>query len=148
MLTRTHNKDTSIYFHRARFLDVLVKHVPVGVSHFGKRMTTYSQLDSGVVNLEFADGTSATCDVLLGCDGIRSAVRKQLFENEATLRKDPGLVAYIEPVYSGSIAYRTLVPAGLLTSEDGVKHTAMCGPLVVRCSASSASVPGPDAVSF
>ncbi|KAG9310220.1 hypothetical protein JVU11DRAFT_9865 [Chiua virens] len=30
--------------------------------------------------LEFADGTTATADILIGANGIRSAVRKTLFE--------------------------------------------------------------------
>ena len=124
--------DTCIYFHRARFLDVLVKNLPPGISHFSKRLSAYTQLDTGVVKLEFADGTSATCDVLLGCDGIRSATRKQMFETEASLRQDLELLKYIEPVYSGSIAYRTLVPVGSLTTDNGDKHTAASNHMIVR----------------
>ncbi|KAF7793834.1 hypothetical protein EIP86_004955 [Pleurotus ostreatoroseus] len=122
--------DTSIYFHRAYFLDVLVKHLPPGIAHFRKRLVRYSKLESGAVELDFADGTSATCDVLLGCDGIRSAARRQMFETEATLRNDPELLQYIEPVWSGYIAYRTLVPAELLTSEDGGKHSSLLSPML------------------
>ena len=121
-----------MYFHRARFLDVLVKHLPSGVAHFRKRLATYSQLPSGIVNIEFADGTSASCDVLLGCDGIRSAVRKRMFEEEAVVRGEPELLKHVEPMFSGSIVYRTLIPAELLTNQDGSKHPAMLAAMMVR----------------
>ena len=121
-----------MYFHRARFLDVLVKHLPSGVAHFRRRLATYSQLPSGIVNMEFADGTSASCDVLLGCDGIRSAVRRRMFEEEATVRRDPGLLKHVEPIFSGSVVYRTLIPEELLTDQDGSQHPAMLAAMMVR----------------
>jgi len=44
--------------------------------HAGKAVTGYQETPAGVT-LAFADGTSATGDVLVGADGIRSAVRAQ-----------------------------------------------------------------------
>lgn len=107
------------------------------MAHFRKRLATYSQLDSGAVTLRFADGTSTTCDVLLGCDGIHSAVRREMYKKEAALRGQPDLLRHIEPVFSGSIVYRTLIPAELLTGEDGPKHPAMCAPMMVGAPSSS-----------
>ncbi|WP_214105423.1 FAD-dependent oxidoreductase [Acrocarpospora catenulata] len=49
-----------------------------GVVHFGKTFRHYEQLADGRVLAHFADGTSATADLLVGADGTNSAVRRQL----------------------------------------------------------------------
>lgn len=72
--------------------------------HFGKSFEQLEQHGSEVV-ARFSDGSQARGDLLIGADGLRSAVRGQLF---------PGL----EPVYAGYVAWRALVdehalPAGL-----------------------------------
>lgn len=118
-------------FHRAHFLNVIVKQFPIDVAHFRKRLVTYAELANGTVALDFADGTSTTCDVLFGCDGIRSAVRRRMYEHEATHQGNTELLKYVEPVFSGSVMYRTLLPAELLTNDDGTKHPAMCAPKMV-----------------
>jgi 2-polyprenyl-6-methoxyphenol hydroxylase-like FAD-dependent oxidoreductase len=50
------------------------------VVHFDKEFVRYEPADGGTgqVTAYFADGTSATADVLVGADGARSRVRKQL----------------------------------------------------------------------
>ncbi|WP_211769368.1 FAD-dependent oxidoreductase [Kutzneria sp. CA-103260] len=45
--------------------------------HYGARLTRYDVNPSGTVTAHFADGASATGDVLIGADGVNSAVRKQ-----------------------------------------------------------------------
>jgi 2-polyprenyl-6-methoxyphenol hydroxylase-like FAD-dependent oxidoreductase len=47
------------------------------VLHFGRAATGY-EIDEQGVRLNFADGSSATGDVLVGADGIHSAIRAQL----------------------------------------------------------------------
>lgn len=47
------------------------------VVHFDKTFTHYAQRDDGRVTAYFADGTSATGDLLVAADGTHSAVRRQ-----------------------------------------------------------------------
>lgn len=47
------------------------------VVHFGKEFTRYEQLHDGTVRACFADGTSATGDVLVAADGVGSRIREQ-----------------------------------------------------------------------
>lgn len=54
------------------------------------------------VLIEFADGTDATANLVVGCDGIHSAVRSQFIADN--------------PMYSGRIAFRGLVPIRELES--------------------------------
>lgn len=65
--------------------------------HTGRRLTGLEQ-DSDQVTAHFADGSSASGTVLVGADGVRSAVRALL---------NPG----DEPRYTNHLAYRFLVPA-------------------------------------
>lgn len=48
------------------------------VLHFDKKFTRYESGEDGKVTAFFADGTSATADVLIGADGVNSRVRSQL----------------------------------------------------------------------
>lgn len=64
--------------------------------HFGMAFTKYSSAEASVTAY-FENGARATADLLIGADGLRSAVRAQLF---------PGL----EPAYGGYVAWRGLVP--------------------------------------
>ncbi|KAI5272571.1 putative salicylate hydroxylase [Aureobasidium subglaciale] len=50
--------------HRAHFLDELVKHVPDGVTHFGKHLDTIEELEDGKLKLRFHDGTDTTADAV------------------------------------------------------------------------------------
>ncbi|KAK0504812.1 FAD/NAD-P-binding domain-containing protein [Armillaria luteobubalina] len=109
-----------IRFHRAHFLDVLVNRLPPGVAHFGKRLAAYSEdSEAATVTLNFADGTTETCDLLVGCDGIKSTVRKQMFAEEGGH----------DPVFTGSIAYRGLIPVSALCS-NGVAHRTVSTPMM------------------
>lgn len=58
-------------------------------------MPTCSQDNGTDVTLHFRDGTSATADLVVGCDGIHSMLRSQFSADH--------------PRYSGQIAYRGLV---------------------------------------
>lgn len=63
--------------HRSRLRDVLLKHYPKEV-HLGKRLTKLEEKGNQVI-AHFEDGSTQAGDMLLGTDGIHSAVRQQLF---------------------------------------------------------------------
>ncbi|KAF8345350.1 salicylate hydroxylase [Amanita rubescens] len=77
--------------------------------HLSSKLTSYTEhLDS--VNLEFLDGSKRTCHLLVGADGIKSTVRRIFLEN----RPIDGYQESIEPVWTGSYAYRGIVPREVL----------------------------------
>jgi salicylate hydroxylase len=86
----------NIGIHRADLLALLAGQVPPGTVRTGHRCTGFSQ-DDGRATAVFADGTTATADVVIGADGIHSVLQGFV-------------VAPAEPVFSGVVAYRGLVP--------------------------------------
>ena len=83
--------------------------LPEGTFHFGKSLLDFvDDEEKDKVTLNFKDGTTAQCDVLLGCDGIHSVTRRLLIgaENPAS-----------HAGFSHTVTYRTMVPI-----EVGVKH--------------------------
>ena len=110
-----------VFFHRAALLDILVSSIPKDKVHFGKRLASYERVQVGEghlslheeIILHFTDGTSARTDVLVGCDGIKSAVRRQMYTTYASeigAPIDEYVEKYVEPAWSGSVAYRSLIP--------------------------------------
>ncbi|KZV77653.1 FAD/NAD(P)-binding domain-containing protein [Peniophora sp. CONT] len=103
--------------HRAQFHRVLLRHIPkhVGI-HTAKRLTQYlDPNDANVpIRLVFADGTEATCDVLIGADGFSSTVRATLFDDLASAGKNADATKRIRdcipPYFSGFMSYRTVIP--------------------------------------
>ena len=61
-----------------------------GCLHYGKALDHYESDDTGVT-AHFADGTTVRGDVLVGADGIRSAVRRQRAPQAVTV--DAGITA-------------------------------------------------------
>ncbi|MFG3707157.1 FAD-dependent oxidoreductase [Micromonospora sp. NPDC047670] len=60
------------------------------VVHFDKTFTRYEQRDDGTVTAHFADGSTATGDLLVAADGTHSAVRRQYLPHAVT--RDAGTV--------------------------------------------------------
>ena len=111
-------------FHRAQVQQILVEHLrsPDQLLHFSKRLVSYFEPASTTepIVLQFNDGTSATCDILVGSDGVRSAVRRKMYSELADAadgERGEELRAMIEPVWSGSVAYRGLIPANKLPDD-------------------------------
>ena len=83
--------------HRADLLDVLAAALPAGTASLGKRCVSVESGESSAT-ARFADGTTAEADVVIGADGIHSAVRTALFGPDA-------------PRFTGKICYRSVIPA-------------------------------------
>ncbi|KAK7992243.1 FAD/NAD(P)-binding domain-containing protein [Apiospora saccharicola] len=86
--------------HRAHLLEELSKRIDHKQVHFRKRLASLVETDAHVV-LEFEDGSTAEADAVIGCDGIKSTVRRLLLGSE-----DPAA----HPYFSHKVAYRALVP--------------------------------------
>ncbi|PPQ94686.1 hypothetical protein CVT25_009541 [Psilocybe cyanescens] len=112
-------------FHRPDFQNVLLRKIPPTYRiHCSKRLRSYTQRQGGPINLLFEDGTRASCDVLLGADGLKSAVRRSLLGEKAQWAQSQNrwseaadITALIEPAWSGTNAYRALIPADRLRSR-------------------------------
>jgi salicylate hydroxylase len=86
----------NIGIHRADLLALLAGQLPPGTVRTGHRCTDFRQDDDSATAV-FADGSTATADVVIGADGIHSVLQGFV-------------VAPAEPVFSGVVAYRGLVP--------------------------------------
>ena len=78
---------------------------------YGKRLATVKEAPDGVTAV-FADGTSAHGDLVVGADGLRSAVRPLVDPSSPAPRNIPLL-------NTGGIVEAGLLPAGLLDVEPG-----------------------------
>ena len=86
--------------HRADLLSLLIAPLPDRVFHLGAECTGAETRAGGAV-AHFADGTSVEADIVIGADGIHSAVRDSVF-------------GHIEPRFTGCICWRGLVPGEAL----------------------------------
>uniref|UniRef100_A0A0W0FUL0 Putative salicylate hydroxylase n=1 Tax=Moniliophthora roreri TaxID=221103 RepID=A0A0W0FUL0_MONRR len=114
-------------FHRGHFQGTVLRRLPPSCQiHYSKRLNSYSRDDNGPIRLHFQDGTTATCDVLVGADGIRSVTRScLLLERSAVAQskgRSPADTSQLDPEFSGWTAYRSLIPCdGLGTrGSDGI----------------------------
>ncbi|RAK99952.1 putative salicylate hydroxylase [Aspergillus ibericus CBS 121593] len=94
---------------RADFLDALVSLIPPEIANFGKRLVSLSETPTGV-DLLFEDGTSATADVVVGCDGIRSTVKEFVVPEE---------YQHSLPRYSGMYGYRAVLDMETMVKAVG-----------------------------
>ncbi|KAF9269723.1 salicylate hydroxylase [Marasmius fiardii PR-910] len=125
-----------VMLHRADYQQTLLRHLPRSCkTHCTKRLHSYSQKFSGPIELVFEDGSVAYCDVLLGADGLKSAVRKSMMGEKARWAQSEGqykeateLLQAADPVWSGTNAYRALIPAERLHARHP-SHRALTTPV-------------------
>jgi salicylate hydroxylase len=98
--------------HRQHLVDIFNERLPASCTvHLNKRLTTYDR-QSGSLVLRFADDSAVTTDVLIGADGIRSSVRKTLFETIDRGVVDSSKIRhYTDASWTGMFVYRVLFPA-------------------------------------
>jgi salicylate hydroxylase len=90
--------------HRADVLAMLSAAVPADRVHLGHCLNGFTNRDSHV-DIEFDNGVSVRADMLVGADGIHSAVQRILFGKR-------------QPEFTGCMAYRGLVPVERLKHLD------------------------------
>jgi salicylate hydroxylase len=89
--------------HRSDLHRLLSEAVPQTSIQLGKRCTLVESRN-GSAGLSFEDGTSTEADVVVGCDGIRSAVRACIFGGHG-------------PYYAGTMCWRALAPSNALPKD-------------------------------
>ena len=103
------------HVHRVDLHRLLADGVTPGCLKLGRRLVGFDSAGHGV-ELRFADGSSATADVVVGADGIHSVVRRELLGAES-------------PRFSGNSAWRGMVPAERVTDlQLPVASTVVMGP--------------------
>ncbi len=94
--------------HRRDFIEALLGVLPEGMVQLGHRLETIEDKGGRSV-LTFANGETVEADLVVGADGIKSAVREQLFSDKG-------------PVFSGEHAYRVVISAddahGMVTDDN------------------------------
>ncbi|KAI0322131.1 salicylate hydroxylase [Amylostereum chailletii] len=112
--------------HRADFHSILLGHLSSRCQTYNsKRLTRYVDPESSdkPITLFFDDGSTATCDVLAGADGLKSNVRQCMMQHKADLaerdgdaHKAAGYRNTGRARYSGLLGYRTVVSSEKLAS--------------------------------
>lgn len=100
--------------HRADLHALLAGLLPPGTVRTGHRLKRFSD-DGHAVRLEFADGATEEADVLIGADGVHSAVRRTLHGPDT-------------PVFSGQSAFRGLVARADVPGLPGDTLLVWAGP--------------------
>ncbi len=90
--------------HRADLVQILSDAVPAEAKRFGARVAAVSQ-DSDGVEVMLENGDAVRGDVLIGCDGIHSAVRRHLRGEE-------------QKHFANILMWRSLIPAERVESLD------------------------------
>ncbi|KIJ50924.1 hypothetical protein M422DRAFT_776847 [Sphaerobolus stellatus SS14] len=103
---------------RADLIHILRRRISPSRIRLSKRLVRYiAGSTGGPTKLEFADGTAAACDVLIASDGIRSVVRTQMMKELAESSRNQDYLHHVEPRWSGTVVYRTLIPTAFLIAN-------------------------------
>lgn len=102
--------------HRPDLLAALSEHFPLERVQFGKKVAALQQKGKQVT-VQCTDGSEASYDVVVGADGIHSAVRKALWGEES-------------PRFTGIVAFRAVVPVEKVAHVPNIKaFTKWWGPV-------------------
>jgi len=67
----------AVALHRADLQSALLDALPASSTHLGRVCASYQQIGDEI-HVRFADGTTQTCDLLIGADGLHSRLRAQM----------------------------------------------------------------------
>ncbi|HEX8330863.1 MAG TPA: FAD-dependent monooxygenase [Hymenobacter sp.] len=95
----------NVGIHRATLQQVLLRQLPAGTLVLGKPFGRFEETPTGI-EAHFADGTTAEADFLIGSDGLRSRVRRQL-------------LPAAQPRYAGYTCWRAVVDGSELGLPAG-----------------------------
>ncbi|WP_038170546.1 FAD-dependent monooxygenase [Tomitella biformata] len=93
--------------HRGDLMAALEALVPPERLHLGKRVAGVECGPGSGPAVSFTDGTSVAADLVIGADGIHSAVRTAMFGPE-------------HPDFTGVVAFRAVVPAARVAGTPGL----------------------------
>lgn len=100
--------------------------------HTNKRLTEHRlNPTNGAITLVFADGTTATADVLVGADGVHSMTRATMYRSLAKANPEAKYDQLIDPIWSGTHAYRCSVDLAKFKALYP-DHQALLQPKIVR----------------
>lgn len=99
--------------HRADLHEALASAVPSETVQVGRKLVGLGQA-GGEVTLAFADGSKEIADLVIGADGVHSAVRDIILGPE-------------RPFNRGRVAYRAVFPAALIGRDIGRSRTKWWG---------------------
>ncbi|MBV9063453.1 MAG: FAD-dependent monooxygenase, partial [Alphaproteobacteria bacterium] len=105
---------TGCTVHRADLLDSLGAALPTGTVQLAARCVSV-QAHAHSASARFADGSEMEADVIVGADGIHSAVRASLIGPET-------------PRFTGKVCWRFLVPVDAVKDVDSSNYTLWLGP--------------------
>jgi salicylate hydroxylase len=103
-------------FHRADLLDALASGLNHGAIHLGHRLTGVEERSDRTV-LAFANGTQVEAVIVIGADGVRSAIRQALYGDD-------------NPTYTGQMVWRALLDGRDVPEEvlEPTGHIQWVGP--------------------
>ena len=94
------------------------------------RLVSYDEIpeSGGSLRLVFENGITATCDLLIGVDGIKSIVRKKFVADYHS--PESAQVSNADPMWSGTFAYRCMIESKLI-AEQMPNHRVLTTPVIV-----------------
>ncbi|WP_173008574.1 FAD-dependent oxidoreductase [Mycolicibacterium sp. P1-18] len=113
VLTEQEMNGKVLGMYRPDLIGMLADGLPSGTVSTGRRCVGFHQ-DTDHAVVEFADGERTHADLVVAADGIHSALQSHVVE--------PG-----EPVFSGSIAYRGVIPADRVPDYPATVSTMSMG---------------------
>ncbi|KAF9483664.1 FAD/NAD(P)-binding domain-containing protein [Pholiota conissans] len=117
---------TTLY--RTDIQQVLLAHISLRVRiHLNMRLVSHCE-SRNEVQLQFQNGETATCDLLVGADGINSVVRKGLLAKAHNLSNEQATEA-ARPLWTGTFVYRSLIKSNVIKREFP-NHSGLTKPMM------------------